>query len=243
MCVKLHSECVKLHTVCEITQCAQNYTYSIGKNSSHLKFLHWRRGQRGWLISAMAIAMLHFSVFWTFLVGQLTVTTNSRPSRLLSCQFLAIFRTSLTILTTSWQYLLLIIPGSLKQFKIQIKISNAIYFYQILSWGSDLKDLQSTSSALTGHCQLDAARILTFDENQERKWCISENVFSHIIYLHVFFLVQFLKKKIPSEMEVAPRYNCWNCWHYWHCWHCSTLLTWRIMSIYFIHICLVPIFQ
>ena len=27
-------------------------------------------------------------------------------------------------------------------------------------------------------------------------------------------------KKIPSEMEVAPRYNCWHCWH---CWHCSTL--------------------
>ena len=26
--------------------------------------------------------------------------------------------------------------------------------------------------------------------------------------------------QIPSEMEVAPRYNCWNCWH---CWHCSTL--------------------
>ena len=25
------------------------------------------------------------------------------------------------------------------------------------------------------------------------------------------------KKKIPSEMEVAPRYNCW------HCWHCLTL--------------------
>ena len=32
--------------------------------------------------------------------------------------------------------------------------------------------------------------------------------------------------KIPSEMEVAPRYNCWNCWQCWqcwHCWHCSTL--------------------
>ena len=41
--------------------------------------------------------------------------------------------------------------------------------------------------------------------------------------------------KIPSEMEVAPHYNCW------HCWHCSTLLTWRIMSSHFIHICLVPI--
>ena len=33
-------------------------------------------------------------------------------------------------------------------------------------------------------------------------------------------------KKIPSEMEVAPRYNywhcwhCWNCWDSWHCWHC-----------------------
>ena len=35
--------------------------------------------------------------------------------------------------------------------------------------------------------------------------------------------------KIPSEMEVAPRYNCWHCWHCWHglhcwrcwrCWHC-----------------------
>ena len=26
-------------------------------------------------------------------------------------------------------------------------------------------------------------------------------------------------------------------------WHCSTLLTWRIMSNHFIHICLVPIFQ
>ena len=30
-------------------------------------------------------------------------------------------------------------------------------------------------------------------------------------------------EKIPSEMEVAPRYNCWNCWHCWHCWHCLTL--------------------
>ena len=29
--------CVILHTVCEITQCAQNYTYSIGKNSSQLE--------------------------------------------------------------------------------------------------------------------------------------------------------------------------------------------------------------
>ena len=27
-------------------------------------------------------------------------------------------------------------------------------------------------------------------------------------------------KKIPSEMEVAPRYNCWHCWHCWHSWHC-----------------------
>ena len=37
--------------------------------------------------------------------------------------------------------------------------------------------------------------------------------------------------KIPSEMEVAPRYNCLHCWHWWHylhylhykhclhCWH------------------------
>ena len=23
-------------------------------------------------------------------------------------------------------------------------------------------------------------------------------------------------KKIPSEMEVALRYDCWHCWHYWH---------------------------
>ena len=28
---------------------------------------------------------------------------------------------------------------------------------------------------------------------------------------------RFLYEKIPSEMEVAPRYNCWNCWHCWHC--------------------------
>ena len=27
-------------------------------------------------------------------------------------------------------------------------------------------------------------------------------------------------EKIPSEMEVAPRYNCWHCWHCWHCWQC-----------------------
>ena len=56
----------------------------------------------------------------------------------------------------------------------------------------------------------------------------------------------YILKKIPSEMEVAPRYNCWNCWlcwHCWHCWHCSTLLTWGIISNHFIHICLVPIFQ
>ena len=32
--------CVKLHTVCEITQCAQNYTYSIGRNSSQLKKIY-----------------------------------------------------------------------------------------------------------------------------------------------------------------------------------------------------------
>ena len=33
-------------------------------------------------------------------------------------------------------------------------------------------------------------------------------------------------RKIPSEMQVAPRYNCWHCchcWHCWHCWHCLTL--------------------
>ena len=29
----------------------------------------------------------------------------------------------------------------------------------------------------------------------------------------------FSIKKIPSEMEVAPRYNCLHCWHCWHCWH------------------------
>ena len=32
-----NSMCVKLHTVCEITQCAQNYIYSKGKNSCQLK--------------------------------------------------------------------------------------------------------------------------------------------------------------------------------------------------------------
>ena len=29
--------------------------------------------------------------------------------------------------------------------------------------------------------------------------------------------------KIPSEMEIAPRYNslhCWHCWHCWPCWNC-----------------------
>ena len=26
--------------------------------------------------------------------------------------------------------------------------------------------------------------------------------------------------KIPSEMEVAPRYNCLHCWHWWHYLHC-----------------------
>ena len=31
MYVKLHSVCVKLDTVCEITQCAQSYTHSIGE--------------------------------------------------------------------------------------------------------------------------------------------------------------------------------------------------------------------
>ena len=41
-----------------------------------------------------------------------------------------------------------------------------------------------------------------------------------------FLLIHNSKKdhqrwKIPSEMEVAPRYNYWHCWH---CWHCSTLL-------------------
>ena len=27
------------------------------------------------------------------------------------------------------------------------------------------------------------------------------------------------RSKIPSEMEVAPRYNCLHCWHCWHWWH------------------------
>ena len=26
--------------------------------------------------------------------------------------------------------------------------------------------------------------------------------------------------KIPSELEVASRYNCWHCWHCWQSWHC-----------------------
>ena len=134
--------------------------------------------------------MLHFSVLWTLkyesLVGQLTVTTNSPPSWLLSCQFLAIFRTSLTILTISWQYFLLIIPGSLKQVKISIQNIKCNIFlpkFILRQWFEGFAiNVQCTHC----HCQLDAARILTFDENQERQWCISENVFSHVIYIFVF---------------------------------------------------------
>ena len=45
--------CVKLHTVFEITQCAQNYIYSIGKIPLSWKILHSRRWQRWRLISAV----------------------------------------------------------------------------------------------------------------------------------------------------------------------------------------------
>ena len=55
MCVKLHSVCVKLHIVCEITQWAQNCTYSIKKIPPQLKNL--TLGQRGQLISAVADAL------------------------------------------------------------------------------------------------------------------------------------------------------------------------------------------
>ena len=32
-----------------------------------------------------------------------------------------------------------------------------------------------------------------------------------------WYIELYLTLKIPSEMEVAPRYNCRNCWHCWHC--------------------------
>ena len=36
----------------------------------------------------------------------------------------------------------------------------------------------------------------------------------------VLFYAHKSIQKIPSEMEVAPRYNCWHCWRCWHCWQC-----------------------
>ena len=38
-----------------------------------------------------------------------------------------------------------------------------------------------------------------------------------VILLLCFCICCITKQKIPSEMEVAPRYNCWHCWHCWHC--------------------------
>ena len=45
--------------------------------------------------------------------------------------------------------------------------------------------------------------------------------FSLILYRFYFSDLRApqIKQKIPSEMEVAPRYNCLHCWHCWHWWH------------------------
>ena len=43
------------------------------------------------------------------------------------------------------------------------------------------------------------------------KWCKEK------IHHKKFQIHRPINKKIPSEIEVAPRYNCWNCRHCWHC--------------------------
>ena len=45
------------------------------------------------------------------------------------------------------------------------------------------------------------------------------------------------REKIPSEIEVAPRYNCWHCWHCLHCWcgfwflNSLAWVTWRAIYL------------
>ena len=62
----------------------------------------------------------------------------------------------------------------------------------------------------------------TYEEPSQWLLKAHENENESFILL-IWWSLHNVTKKIPSEMEVAPRYNSWHCWHYWHCWHCLTL--------------------
>ena len=44
------------------------------------------------------------------------------------------------------------------------------------------------------------------------------------LFLKSHCLSSYIQLKIPSEMEVAPRYKLLVCWHCWHYWNCFSLL-------------------
>ena len=87
----------------------------------------------------------------------------------------------------------------------------------------------STENLLTTHYNTETGKIL--HSNEKLKYMKMLDVIT-LFSVHFYSLPPIFsteKKKIPSEMEVAPRYNCWHCrhcwhcWHCWHSWHCSTL--------------------
>ena len=98
------------------------------------------------------------------------------------------------------------------------RASIAIYPWkqdQYISWSEivftycgDITNVQATSESV---CYLSFWR--------DRLTCGLHRRYS----VFLWYFLSYRYQKIPSEMEVAPRYNCWHPWHCRRCWHCSTL--------------------
>ena len=42
----------------------------------------------------------------------------------------------------------------------------------------------------------------------------------------------YIERRIPSEMEVAPRYDCLHSWHCWYCWVLTLLTLLTLMTLF-----------
>ena len=55
--------------------------------------------------------------------------------------------------------------------------------------------------------------LLAQEESSKSRWGVTKSRIPGVMHCSAWRVGTSLAEKIPSEMEVAPRYNCWNCWH------------------------------
>ena len=96
----------------------------------------------------------------------------------------------------------------------------ALYAYRARSWKKHSNNINTMKTTLkTNRISIFYSHLWPCSMPPKLcEWNHCENIVQN--FYIVCLTKTKTKTKIPSEMEVAPRYNCWHCWHCWHCWLC-----------------------